>query len=288
MLKPEVSIIVAVRNGAPWVRGCVESLLALHYPREAVEIIFIDNGSTDASVEILREFEPRIRILRESRRGPSATRNAGVRAAAGHFVAITDCDCLVHPQWLTGLLAPLRNAQYAAVGGKIMARPGAASVELFGEIIHDHAMAIEYYQPPYLIGMNMAVGRELLLSIGLFDERWIRLEDGDIAIRILKAGGDIGYCRDAIVYHHHRDTLRGLAREGFLHGYYQPSFAEEHAEFLHAYWNSQPTSPPYRRDDVMRAEVELMPLQRRIYGRLFNSAKRLGGFVGRRWAPRVC
>ena len=174
MPTPEVSIIVAVLNGEPWLRSCLESLLAVHYPREDMEIIFVDNGSTDGSIQILREFEPRIRLLHESRRGPSATRNAGVRAAAGRFLAVTDCDCLVHPEWLAGLVQPLRNAQYAAVGGKILARPEAVSVELFGEIIHDHAMAIEYYQPPYLIGMNMAVSKEFFMRIGLFDERWIR------------------------------------------------------------------------------------------------------------------
>jgi glycosyltransferase involved in cell wall biosynthesis len=153
-----------------------------------MEVICVDNASTDATPAILREFQPSIQVLREVKRGPAAARNAGLRVATREFTAFTDADCVVDSSWLSNIVAPLRAGTAGAVGGRILARPEAGAVELFGELVHDHAKAIEFDRPPYVITMNFAARTEILHSIGMFDERWIRLEDVDIAFRIVAAG----------------------------------------------------------------------------------------------------
>ena len=284
---PEVSIIIPVRNGARWIRRCLESVLALKFARQAMEILCVDNGSNDESVEILRSFQPAIRVLHEPRPGPAAARNAGIRLASAPLVAFTDCDCAVDPLWLSDLVAPLRSERYAAVGGRILARPEAAGVELFGELVHDHARAIEFYRPPYLIGMNMAARKDLLVQLGMFHQRWIRMEDVDLAFRILRAGEQIGYCPDAVVHHHNRDSVPKLIREGFLHGYYRPSFLREHRDFIDNY-RTQPNLPrAVSRDEKLRAELHLKPWQIGLYWKFFNCGKQAGELLGRYRLPAL-
>jgi glycosyltransferase involved in cell wall biosynthesis len=102
-----ISVIIPVRNGEKSIRRCIESVLASRYPPEQMEVICVDNGSSDGTSAVLREFQPRIRVLQESRRGPAAARNAGLRAATREFVAFTDADCFVDVSWLDRILKPL-------------------------------------------------------------------------------------------------------------------------------------------------------------------------------------
>ena len=284
---PELSVIIPVRNGARWLRRCLESVLALKFAHRAMEVLCVDNGSNDESVDILRSFQPAIRVLHESTPGPSAARNAGILLASAPLVAFTDCDCVVDPLWLSNLAAPLRSERYAAVGGRILARPEAGGVELFGELVHDHSKAIEFYQPPYLIGMNMAARKDLLVRVGMFQERWIRMEDVDLAYRILRAGEQIGYCPDAVVHHHNRDSVAKLMREGFLHGYYRPSFLREYRDFIEQY-RTRPDQPaPVLRDEKPRAELHLKRWQIGLYWKVFNYGKQAGELVGRHRLPAL-
>src|ERR1700681_3747083 len=134
----EVSIIVPVYNGVATIRECIDSILALRFPRDQFELICVNNASTDATPVILGDFGESVRVIRETRRGAAAARNAGLRLVNGKWVAFTDADCTVDPGWLDHLLAPLRNGHADAVGGRILARPRAGRVERFGKRVHDH------------------------------------------------------------------------------------------------------------------------------------------------------
>ncbi len=280
---PGVSVVIPVRNGEKSIGKCLESVLASKYQADHLEVICVDNHSTDGTASVLRRFQPRIRVVEESRRGPGAARNAGLRVATREFVAFTDADCMVDPNWLPNILKPLQENSGAA-GGRILARPGAGAVEQFGELIHDHAAAIERDRPPYLITMNMASRVSLLRSIGLFDERWLRMEDCEISYRILQTGAQIGYRGDAVVYHHNRDTLATLAREGFLHGYYTPAFRRTQRKFVEEYKRQRQNQPCGQPSQRPPAESRLAPWRVRLYWRVFRISKFAGTLAGR-WSP---
>jgi len=214
---PFVSVIIPVYNGAATVADCVESLLALQYPRDRCEIVVVDNGSTDATREILARFEGRIRVLHESRRGAAAARNRGIREANGTVVAFTDADAVVDPAWLDGLVSHLHPGT-GAVGGPILSRRPANRIEQFGEVVHDHRFAIEDCDPPYMASGNWASPRDLLVAVGLFDEDLLRGQDADLAFRLHRAGHRLTYGPDAIVYHRNKRTIAALFREGLSHG----------------------------------------------------------------------
>lgn len=114
---PLVSVVMPVFNAAPFLREAIDSVLSQDYP--AVELIAVDDGSTDGSTEILRSYGDRIRVHAQSRRGPAAARNFGVRQARGEYIAFHDADDFWMPHKLAEQVAFIRNApQFGIVFGQ--------------------------------------------------------------------------------------------------------------------------------------------------------------------------
>ena len=84
----DISIIVPFLNEERYIRRCIESLLTQDFDRSRYEIIFVDNGSSDASPEIVREF-PAVRLLTEEKGQVYTARNAGIGRASGKIIAFT-------------------------------------------------------------------------------------------------------------------------------------------------------------------------------------------------------
>lgn len=215
---PLVSVVIPVCNGEATIDACLASLLRLDWPRERLEIIVVDNDSTDGTFAILERYAREVRVLHEPRRGVSAARNAGILAARGQWIVFTDADCVVDPTWLARLVAPLDDPTVGLVGGRILSVEPCNRIERFGERIHDQRRAIEDFDLPYAIGMNWASPRAVLDRVGLFDEALLRCEDVDLAWRIGSAGHRIVYSHDACVRHRNESTFRGLFAEGAAHG----------------------------------------------------------------------
>ena len=92
MSAPLVSVVVAVHNGERFLRPALQSLYAQDY--EPFEVIFIDDGSTDGSADIAREFAG-IRYVHQENKGLAAARNAGLELAQGEFLAYLDDDDII-------------------------------------------------------------------------------------------------------------------------------------------------------------------------------------------------
>jgi len=228
------TIVVAAFNEAGTIVACVSSLLAMRHPDFAIEIIVVDNGSTDGTRDSLRSFGDSIRVLTETTRGASAARNCGIRAARSPIVAFTDADCLVDPGWLCHLIAPLTDRKAGVVGGRILSVPGANRIARFGEVIHDHHDAIVVQEDPYVISMNWASRREVLIEVGLFDEALLRGQDVDLSWRIRQAGYGLVYAPQAVLWHHNQHTVWGLAHEGYVHARHAVRVARKHGHSFDA------------------------------------------------------
>lgn len=270
----EASIVVPVFNAAATVGECVRSLLALDYPAEQMEILCVDNGSTDGSLRILEGFGGRIRVLREARRGPGAARNHGLRAARFPVVAFTDSDCKADPQWLREIIAPLADPSVGAVGGAIRAWGPANRVALFGETIHDMRKAIEVCRPPYVATGNWASRRPALRELGGFDESFFRGEDTELSCRMLQAGLRLVHAPGAVVYHRNESTVRGLFVEGFQHGMSSIPLIERHRGFYDSFGYRGASLRAY--GQLWRRWREGAPRE----SLLFNAGKRAGRLAG--------
>jgi glycosyltransferase involved in cell wall biosynthesis len=274
-----VSVVVAVRNARSTIAACVDSLLALD--PAAIELLVVDNGSTDGTLGVLEAYAGRITVLHERRRGAGAARNAGIAAARGQVVAFTDADCVAEPAWLGNLVGALADPGVGAVGGTILAANPANPVERYGEGIHDHRMAIEVFTPPYAITMNWASRRAVLQELGGFDERFLRCQDVDLSYRIVQSGRTLAYAPGAVVRHHNEQTLAGLAHEGFTHGFHGVQASKRHDAFLRALGHRRVDRRGYaalgrRASDWVRgrdrtaAQLDLA----------FNGAKKAGKLLG--------
>jgi glycosyltransferase involved in cell wall biosynthesis len=275
---PYTSVVVPARNAAATLPACVASLLALDYPPDRLELVVVDNDSTDATGAILAGYDGRLRVVRERSRGRSAARNAGIRAAQGDVVAFTDADCVVDRGWLRNLVAPLTERDDLVVGGAILASEAANRVELFGERIHDHRAAIERERPPYVVTMNCATRLATLRRHALFDERFTRCEDVDLSYRLFSAGCSFRFVSGAIVRHRNERTLRGLFLEGARHGFYGVQACNRHRALVrehgHRGWHIYGTLASRAIDAARRGDrIELTFVSGRAIGSAAGSIR---------------
>jgi glycosyltransferase involved in cell wall biosynthesis len=276
-----VSVVVPVYNSQITLDDCVRSLLNLDYPADRRELIFVDNGSTDRSTRILQSFGDRIRIVPESKPGPSAARNRGIRSARFPLVAFTDSDCTVDPHWLHHLVAPLQAPDVGVSGGTIRSQPSSNMVEAFGERVHDNRLAITYYKPPFVATGNWASRAEVLKQVNYFDEAFRRAEDCELSCRLLQAGFRFVYVAEAIVYHRNESTYKGLFLEGFSHGLHSIPLIERHRTFYASAGYRRLYLPHYRqlwthlRDYLSGNDPEIAGCSL-----AFNVGKRLGRLAG--------
>lgn len=241
---PRASVIVAVYNGAATLGACLDSLLGLDYPADRVELLCVDNASTDGTARLLASYGTRLRVSREMVRGPAAARNRGLAQATGEVVAFTDADCTVDRAWLRQLVAPLADPSVGVAGGRILSRRPCNWIEAFGERIHDHARAIYGMRPPYAITMNWASRRAVLEEVGRFNAALLRGSDVECAWRLQAAGYRLAYAPQAVIYHRNERTPWGLVHEGYTHAFHALPVRALHAELLRRVATQPPPPPP--------------------------------------------
>jgi len=259
----------------------VESLLELNYPKENLELILVNNASTDRTVEILSEFSRKFEVLYEKKRGPASSRNKGILAATNEIIAFTDSDCVVDKDWLQHMVCPLEDDHTGIVGGKILSKRPCNGVEEFGEQIHNHNDAINTFRPPYVISMNWASRLSVLEEVGLFDENFIRCEDIDLSYRVFQSGYKFVYRPEAIVYHRNEHTVLGLLKEGYLHGFWAIKAIKAHKEFVAQFGHRRLNLSGYI--SILSSFIDIIVNRNRTYSLcyvMFNSGKKIGKLMG--------
>jgi GT2 family glycosyltransferase len=139
---------------------------------------------------------------------------------------------VVAGDWLRHIVAPLRDERVGIAGGKVLAKRPCNSTAAFGEYIHDHDRAINVARPPYVATANWSSPSSVLREVGGFDESFLRGQDSELSVRILRAGYQLVYVQDAVVYHKNKDTFVGLFLEGYRHGVWSIRLLKRHERFL--------------------------------------------------------
>jgi len=211
---PKISVVVPALNAEATIARCIESVLALEWPRDGLEIIVVDNGSTDRTREIVSEHD--VRLVSESAiRSPAAPRNRGVREATGELIAFIDSDCEACPRWLEAACAHFADETVGAVSGRIDSDEPRTTLERCvlrrGQL--SNARALHHSFMPAFLTANVVVQRAVFDRIGVFEPRWRCGEDIDLAWRMQSGGGwRLVYEPESGVIHHHGPTLGALYR----------------------------------------------------------------------------
>jgi cellulose synthase/poly-beta-1,6-N-acetylglucosamine synthase-like glycosyltransferase len=218
-IDPAVSIVVPVRNAERTVRDCIASLLQLEYPETRREVIVVDNGSSDATLSIIRGLP--VKLVTEPRRGPSWARNAGINASGGDIIAFTDADCIAGTAWLRELVAGFQEDDGAwAVAGEVLAFAPETRAEHYMARRQDRWQAAALRAPrPYMVTANVAFRRQTFDKIGRFDPRFPIGQDQDLSWRFFAAGLRCRYAPTAIVFHRHRRTTWAFFKQQLGWGY---------------------------------------------------------------------
>ncbi|AGY58641.1 glycosyltransferase [Gloeobacter kilaueensis] len=214
-LLPFISIIVPVFNEEAELPHLLASLSALDWPAERLEILCVDNRSSDNSLALLLAAEA-VTVLEEAKAGPYAARNRAIRQARGEFIAFTDADCQVSPGWLTELWQGFDDPRLGAVGGSLVPATVSNYVDYFEGCVFkspNHSPGSRRIQP-YLITANVMYRRSVFDDLGLFDEENFSGPDVEMSWRILSSGRYTLKILDpsqAIVYHRYRTRFTDFA-----------------------------------------------------------------------------
>ena len=217
---PRVSIIILNWNGRQDTNGCLQSLQRLRYPN--YHIIVVDNGSTDGSVNFLRNLYPWITILETGRnRGFAAGNNVGLRYVCSHpadYVWLLNNDTEVAADALSNMVARAESdPRIGAVGSVLLEKSESHAVQVWGggrvnfclglpksctERVHQEKL-------DYLSGASLLLRWQAVVEVGFLDERFfLYWEDTDLGFRLRAAGRKLSVAEDAFVHHRNSGSLQ--------------------------------------------------------------------------------
>lgn len=218
-------MVVATRDRAPHAADCAASIVAaaLAEPAVEVEIVLVDNGSTDPTPALFQTLRDTCPIaftgLVEPVAGVSRARNRGLDAARGEVIVLTDDDCRLAPDYFAALARHFPEPDAPAIrGGRVeLGDPRDLPFTIKTDLVPDR-LGPHLHPGGFILGANMAMTRSALGAIGGFDTQFgagaplISAEDTELYLRAHIAGIPVDYAPDMIVHHFHgRRTLEEVA-----------------------------------------------------------------------------
>ncbi len=221
-MQPLISIVIPNWNGKHLLEQCLASLKKLTYKN--VEVLIIDNGSTDDSLVFMRKFYPEYKIVAlDTNTGFAHAVNVGITESHGDYVALLNNDTEVEPNWLTELVRPFsKDASIGIVASKLLNFYSRDTIDSAGDVLNIVGQAYpigggckngpEWDSGRFIFsgtGGASLYSRKLFNSIGLFEETFFMyFEDVDLSYRAQRSGFTVWYQPTAVVYHIQKASSR--------------------------------------------------------------------------------
>ena len=181
---PLVSFVIPVRNDASRLQRCLASVTANDYPRDRIEIIVVDNESSDASARV--GVDAGATVLTSAATSVAELRNSGASQAVGTILAFVDADHEIDRGWIRAAVDVLSAASIAAAGAPCLTDPSPNWVQRQYDAMRRRPVIRE--EVLWLGSGNLAVKKGVFDQVGGFDARLIACEDVDLCNRIRQAG----------------------------------------------------------------------------------------------------
>lgn len=228
-----VSIIIPVYNEVKYIERCLRSILMNDYPKDKLEILIFDGGSTDGTREVLKKYQESfptiIKVFNNSKRHQVYALNEGIKIAKGNIIIRCDAHSEYPPDYIKTLVYFHKKALADNIGGVWETYPGAETLTAKAIAIALNSklgVGISYRtlknsnKPIYVDTVPFGSWKkEVFQKYGLFDEKFIRAEDFEHNIRIRKHGGKILLLPWLRIKYYARDSLRKLAKMSYQYGY---------------------------------------------------------------------
>jgi len=224
---PIVTIGVCVRNCASTIREAIESIMAQDYPHDLIEVIFVDDGSQDETLAIIKQYaskiDMKVKIFHHRWRGLGPSRNIVVKNASGKYVVWVDGDMIIPKDFVR------KQVEFMEKNPKIgiaKAKYGIYEEEnLLGFLENISYVAVDHIyggKPTFrTLGTGGSIYRvSAIHEVGGFDINLKGVgEDVDVEHRVRKAGWLTYLGGPTVFYERRRKTLKAIWEEGFWHGY---------------------------------------------------------------------
>jgi cellulose synthase/poly-beta-1,6-N-acetylglucosamine synthase-like glycosyltransferase len=235
--QPLVSIVIPMYNEARYITTLIDSINALDYPHEKVEILIVDGQSTDGSRELVRELsgtDTRIKLLDNPARKTPSGLNIGVRGSSGEVIIILGAHSTLDKDFVKKNVETMRQENVVCTGGTIINR---------GHTFFQRLVGIAMSTPfgmgsaPYRYSKKMknvdtvmfgAYTRTVFDEIGLFEETRLISEDAELNWRIRQAGYNIVFNPEIISYYYPRDSFGKLIKQFFRYGILRVNVLKKH------------------------------------------------------------
>lgn len=183
----KVSIIIPAYNAEPYIQEAIESALSQTY--KDIELIVVDDGSTDRTFEIVKKFGSKVKYARHNEiKGPSAARNTGIIETKGEYIAFLDADDVWMPAKIEDQIRLFETSEDLA-----LVYSNCYKINRLGEQIGIFPDPVELHRGSvfekllldnFITTSSVIVKREVLNEIGLFDENFLASQDYDLYIKI--------------------------------------------------------------------------------------------------------
>ncbi|MGE6610559.1 glycosyltransferase family 2 protein [Peribacillus sp. NPDC076916] len=216
---PLISIIILTRNGLPFTKECISSIF--RHTKENFELILVDNGSTDGTLEFLKTLPNSKVIANKQNKGFSGGCNQAFTFARGDCIVLLNNDTVVTNEWLYRLLQQLnKNPSIGIVGPRSnnVVSHQAITPAPYKTINQMQKFANEWaqthdqqgYEVDYLSGLCMIFKRSLIDMIGGLDERFSPgyFEDTDFSIRAQISNKELWVANDVFIHHYGSSSFR--------------------------------------------------------------------------------
>jgi GT2 family glycosyltransferase len=226
MSSPIFSIVIPHLNQPEHLRRCLESLSRQTLNLERVEIVVVDNGSSQLPTEMCAEY-PGVRLIEQPTPGPGPARNLGVAESRGGILAFIDADCTADPGWLQAVHDAIEHDAAQIVGGDVrIARSDPQRPTMLEAYESIYAYRQEEYikREGYSGTGNLAMRREVFDKVGPFAGIDVA-EDRDWGRRATRLGLAVRYVPGMIVFHPARQSFDALCEKWDRH--ISHTFAED-------------------------------------------------------------
>lgn len=212
---PKVSIIITTLNNEKTIGECLKSIFELNYPKEHLEVIVVDGGSSDSTIEIAQKYPAKI-IIKHSN-APSAY-NYALNYAESEIFGTIDADAKVEKEWLNKLVVHLKNPKVAGVSGMIETWNSESKLpRCIGYDLKYRYTRIKN-EANRVATMNLLLKKSIVKEVGGFDENLATQYDTDLGVRITNKGYKIVLEPQAKCYHFNRPTFKEYFKQQLQYG----------------------------------------------------------------------
>ncbi len=225
-----VSIVIPMYNAEEHIVDVLRSIFDQDYSG-TVEVIVVNDGSTDNSIEIVRGFQEKglLRIIDQPNQGPVTATNNGFKAARYDIICSVDSDVVLHRDWLRRIVEEFEDPHVGAVQGYYKTPE---NVSFMARIMgYDVEARYDSIKPKYVTQVctgNTAYKRSVIEKVGLFDPTFKYGYDNDMSYRLQNVGYKLVFRKDALCNHYWKADIKGYIKQQYHSGYGRMHLVRKH------------------------------------------------------------